>query len=109
MTTKAISPLRQRMTDEMTMRRMSWHTQQGYIRAVKRFADFFGRYPDKVTAEDIRRFHVHQAKRSSMACCSRPPPRRRSSSRPTPTSRRSHRDDRRAAYVGDHHGATAIL
>ena len=62
MTNKVISPLRQRMIDEMTMRRMSPKTQQGYIRAVKRFADFFGRSPDKATAEDIRRFHVHLAK-----------------------------------------------
>jgi integrase/recombinase XerD len=62
MTNKVISPLRQRMIDDMTMRRMSPKTQQGYIRAVKRFADFFGRSPDKATAEDIRCFHVHLAK-----------------------------------------------
>jgi site-specific recombinase XerD len=62
MTRKAISPLRQRMIDDMTMRRMALHTQQGYVRAVKRFGDFFGRSPDKATAEDVRRFHVHLAK-----------------------------------------------
>jgi integrase/recombinase XerD len=62
MISKAISPLRQRMIDDMTMRRMALHTQQGYIRAVKRFADFFGRSADKATVEDIRRFHVHLAK-----------------------------------------------
>jgi integrase/recombinase XerD len=61
MTTKAISPLRQRMIDDMTMRRMAPKTQQGYIRAVKRFADFFGGSPHKATAEDVRRFHVHLA------------------------------------------------
>ena len=62
MTNKVISPLRQRMIDDMTIRRMSAKTQQGYIRAVKRFADFFDRSPDKATAEDIRRFHVHLAR-----------------------------------------------
>ena len=62
MTNRVISPLRQRMVDDMTMRRMSPKTQQGYIRAVKRFADFFGRSPDKATAEDVRCFHVHLAK-----------------------------------------------
>lgn len=62
MTNKVISPSRQRMIDDMTMRRMSPKTQQGYIRAVKMFADFSGRSPDKATAEDIRRFHVHLAK-----------------------------------------------
>ena len=62
MTNKAISPLLQRMIDDMTMRRLAPKTQQGYIRAVKRFAEFFGRSPDKASAEDVRRFHVHLAK-----------------------------------------------
>ena len=62
MTTQVISPLRQRMIDDMTMRRMASKTQQSYIRAVKSFADFFGQSPDRATAEDVRRFHIHLAK-----------------------------------------------
>ena len=50
--TKSISPLRQRMIDDMTMRKLSPATQSGYIRSVKRFVHFFGRSPDQAQAED---------------------------------------------------------
>ena len=40
--TQPISPLRQRMIDDMRMRKLSPKTQTGYIRAVKRFAGFLG-------------------------------------------------------------------
>jgi integrase/recombinase XerD len=62
MTIEAISPLRRRMIEEMTIRHFSAKTQQQYIRAVKNFADFFGRSPDKATFEDIRRYQLHVAK-----------------------------------------------
>jgi integrase len=62
MTVEAISPLRRRMIEEMTIRHFSPKTQQQYIRAVKNFADFFGRSPDKATFEDIRRYQLHVAK-----------------------------------------------
>lgn len=55
-----ISPLRQRLIDDMTMRRFSRATQRNYIRDVGRFATFLGRSPDTATAEDIRRFQVDQ-------------------------------------------------
>ncbi|MER8714246.1 phage integrase N-terminal SAM-like domain-containing protein [Mesorhizobium sp. M1295] len=35
-------------------------TQQNYVRHVRRFAVFLGRSPDTATAEDIRRFQLHQ-------------------------------------------------
>jgi site-specific recombinase XerD len=56
----AISPLRQRLIDDMTMRRFSATTERNYIRDVGRFATFLGRPPDKATAEDLRRFQVEQ-------------------------------------------------
>jgi len=62
MTVEAISPLRRRMIEDMTIRHMSAKTQQQYIRAVKNFADFFGRPPDKAVFEDIRRYQLHLAK-----------------------------------------------
>ena len=40
-----ISPLRQRLIDDMTMRRFSRETQRNYIRDVGRFATFMGRSP----------------------------------------------------------------
>jgi integrase/recombinase XerD len=55
-----ISPLRQRLIDDMTMRRFSHETRRSYIRDVGRFATFMGRSPDTATAEDLRRFQVEQ-------------------------------------------------
>src|ERR1700729_1658428 len=55
-----ISPLRQRLIDDMTMRRFSPATQRNYIRDVGRFATFLGRSPDTATAEDVRRFQIEQ-------------------------------------------------
>lgn len=56
----AISPLRQRLIDDMSMRRFSRQTQRNYIRDVGRFATFLRRPPDRATAEDLRRFQVEQ-------------------------------------------------
>ncbi len=47
---KSISPLRQRMIDDMTLRKLSPKTQSGYIRAVKKLTHFLGRSPDTETA-----------------------------------------------------------
>src|SRR5438094_290160 len=55
-----ISPLRQRLIDDMNMRRFSRETQRNYIRDVGRFATFLGRPPNAATAEDLRRFQVEQ-------------------------------------------------
>jgi integrase/recombinase XerD len=57
-TTKPISPLRQRMEDDMRMRKLAPKTQSHYIRAVKRFAAFLGRAPDTATDEDLRRYQL---------------------------------------------------
>ena len=43
------SPLRQRMIEDMTMRKLSPKTQSGYIRAVKKLTQFLGRSPDTAT------------------------------------------------------------
>ena len=58
--TASISPLRQRMIDDMDMRRFSPETQRNYIRDVGRFASFLGRSPDTATAEDLRRFQIEE-------------------------------------------------
>ena len=55
-----VSPLRQRLIDDMNMRRFSPETQRNYLRDVGRFATFVGRSPDRVTAEDLRRFQIEQ-------------------------------------------------
>jgi site-specific recombinase XerD len=61
MTDKAMSPLRRRMIEDMTIRNLSPRTQEGYIRTVKRFAAFLGRSPDTANAEDVRRYQAHLA------------------------------------------------
>ena len=55
-----ISPLRQRLIEDMTMRRFSPETQRNYLRDVGRFATWLGRSPHTATSEDIRRFQIEQ-------------------------------------------------
>ncbi len=61
MTDKAISPLRQRLINDMAIRRPGPKTQHDYIRRVKSFADFVGHSPDKATAEDVHRYQLRLA------------------------------------------------
>jgi integrase/recombinase XerD len=56
-----ISPLRRRMIEDMTVRQFVEKTQADYIRHVRTFTGFLGRSPDTATAEDLRRFQLHQA------------------------------------------------
>ena len=55
-----VSSLRQRMQHDMLMRGLGSHTQQDYVRHVRRFAAFLGRSPDTATPQDIRRFQLDQ-------------------------------------------------
>lgn len=57
--TPTVSPLRQRMIDDMRMRKLNGKTQIGYIRAVRRFAAYLKRSPDTATAEELRSFQLH--------------------------------------------------
>ena len=62
---KPISPLRQRMIDDMTARRFNEHTQMDYVRRVRSSAAFLGRSPDAATSEDVRRYQLQMAKEQS--------------------------------------------
>jgi site-specific recombinase XerD len=62
MTDKPISPLRQRMIEDMTARHFAEKAQTDYIRYVKSFAAFLGRSPDTAGAEDLRLFQQHMTK-----------------------------------------------
>jgi integrase/recombinase XerD len=68
MTTKAITPLRQRMIEDMNARKLCAGTQRGHIRACKRFAAFLKRCPETATFEDIRRFQLHLAETGVSIC-----------------------------------------
>ncbi len=54
----SISPLRQRMIEDMTARGLGRQTQRGHILACKRFAACLKRSPDTATAEDVRLFQL---------------------------------------------------
>ncbi len=54
-----ISPLRQRMIDELCLRKLQPQTQLGYIRAVKKLTQFLGRSPDTASTEDLCNFQKH--------------------------------------------------
>ena len=60
MSKKPISPLRQRMIEDMTVRNFVEKTRNDYIRQVKTFTAFLSRSPETATAEDLRRFQLHQ-------------------------------------------------
>ena len=68
MTTKAITPLRQRMLEDMIARKLCAGTQRGHISSCKRFAAFLKRSPDTATLEDIRRFQLHLAETGASIC-----------------------------------------
>ena len=57
--TPSVSPLRQRMIDDMRMRKLTPKTQSAYIRAVCRFTRYLGRAPDTATVEDLRNYQLH--------------------------------------------------
>ena len=57
--TQSISPLRQRMIEDMHIRKLAPRTQASYICAVKKLADYLGHSPHSATEEDLRQFQLH--------------------------------------------------
>src|SRR5689334_903300 len=68
MSTDTVSPLRQRMIEDMNARKLCAGTQRGHIRSCKRFAAFLKRSPETATFEDIRRFQLHLAETGVSIC-----------------------------------------
>src|SRR5436309_8256088 len=68
MSTGAVTPLRQRMIEDMNARKLCAGTQRGHIRSCKRFAAFLKRSPDTATAEDVRRFQLHLIETGASIC-----------------------------------------
>jgi integrase/recombinase XerD len=64
---KPISPLRQRMLDDMTFRNMAPTTKKVYSSAVANFSASHGRSPDKLGIEDVRAYRLHLIERSLKA------------------------------------------
>ena len=70
MTTDAISPLRQRMIEDMSARKLGAHSQRSHISSCKRFAAFLKRSPDTANAEDVRQFQLHLIE-TGLSICNR--------------------------------------
>src|ERR1700682_5641052 len=58
MTDQAMSPLRRRMIEDMTIRKFAPKTQHDYLQRVKNFAAYLGRSPDTASSEDVRRYQL---------------------------------------------------
>lgn len=56
-----VSPLRQRMIEDMTIRRFGEHTQRDYVRQAREFTAFRGLPRDRADPEDLRRYQLHLA------------------------------------------------
>ena len=56
---RAVSPLRQRMLDDMRLRKLNPKTQSAYLRSVSNFARYLGRSPATATIEDLRNYQLH--------------------------------------------------
>jgi integrase/recombinase XerD len=62
-----VTPLRQRMLDELQRRNYTVDTIRGYIRAVKDFAEHFGKSPELMGAEEVRQFQLHMMRDKKLA------------------------------------------
>ena len=67
---EVVSPLRQRMIEDMNARKLGKHSQRSHIRSCKRFAAFLKRSPETATPDDIRRFQLHLIE-SGLSICNR--------------------------------------
>jgi len=56
-----MTPLRQRMIEDMRVRNLAPHTQRAYVQQISRFARHFGRSPELLGPADIRAYQVHLA------------------------------------------------
>ena len=70
MSTDAVTPLRQRMIEDMNARKLGAHSQRSHIYSCKRFAAFLKRSPDMATPDDVRGFQLYLAE-TGMSICNR--------------------------------------
>ena len=69
MISEAVSPLRRRMIEDMTIRQFGRKTKSDDIRQVHEFALFLGRSPDRAEPEDLRRYRLHMASLGASYAC----------------------------------------
>ena len=66
--TKIVSPLRQRMIEDMAARKLNPHTQRSHIYSCKRFAAWLKRSPDTATPDEVRRFQLYLIESGASIC-----------------------------------------
>ena len=62
-----ITPLRQRMLDDMKLRNMALSTRKIYVSSVANFSAYHGRSPDRLSFEDVRDYQLHLVARGLKA------------------------------------------
>ena len=62
-----MTPLRQRMIDDMQLRGLSASTQEGYLNAVRGIARHYHRSPDELSEEDLRQYFLYLANEKKVA------------------------------------------
>jgi integrase/recombinase XerD len=65
-----VTPLRQRMLEDFQIRHYSPTTIRLYLYAVREFAKYFGRPPDQLGAEHIRRYQLFLTKEKKVSTSS---------------------------------------
>ena len=66
--TTSVSPLRQRMIEDMAARKLNPHTQRSHISSCTRFAAWLKRSPDTATPDEVRRFQLHLIESGASIC-----------------------------------------
>ena len=65
-----MTPIRQRMTEDMQVRNLSPHTQNSYVQQVSLFARYFSKSPELLGPEDIRAYQVYLTNERKLATSS---------------------------------------
>ena len=66
--TNSVSPLRQRMIEDMAARKLNPHTQRSHVYSCKRFAAWLNRSPDTATPDEVRRFQLYLIESGASIC-----------------------------------------
>jgi integrase/recombinase XerD len=66
--TTTVSPLRQRMIEDMAARKLNPHTQRSHVYSCKRFAAWLKRSPDTATPDEVRRFQLYLVESGASIC-----------------------------------------
>jgi len=66
--TNTVSPLRQRMIEDMAARKLNPHTQRSHIQSCRRFAAWLKRSPDTATPDEVRGFQLHLIESGTSIC-----------------------------------------